>query len=167
MKNYSYLSDYKFQLTLYITTRIFWSIKDCHFNSESHWNRLYTQNSSSFSFILKPFSILFYFSDIFKFQGLWVQDFPLPTQNNKVPGRNVNLETSLSEDFKETLQDYLKRLGIDKSWIDLSKYDFSRVKVVLISSVPGYNDLMCVCVCVCVCVHCFETFTQIFSIQIS
>jgi tyrosyl-DNA phosphodiesterase-1 len=76
-----------------------------------------------------------------KTQGLWVQDFPRfqMRDNNGAIAITKKPSNSIGEDFKETLQDYLDRLGIDKNWIELHKYDFSRVRVILISSVPGYH----------------------------
>jgi len=65
-----------------------------------------------------------------KTQGLWVQDFPLKIkQENTSPGH-------LARDFQSTLEDYVKRLGVPTKFDD---YSFENVKVVLLTSVPGYH----------------------------
>jgi sulfur carrier protein ThiS len=44
---------------------------------------------------------------------------------------------NLTWDFQMTLEDYLKHLGINNVF-NLNHYDFSKVRIVLIPTVPGY-----------------------------
>jgi len=64
-----------------------------------------------------------------KTNGLWFQDFPLKSSATSVPS------TPLGDDFCSTLGRYLREFKVNTSF--LQKYDFSNVKVVLISSIPG------------------------------
>jgi tyrosyl-DNA phosphodiesterase-1 len=79
-----------------------------------------------------------------KTQGLWVQDFPKkvvqPKENEKEAKsvkHNRENNNNLAKDFEETLKDYLQRLGANAEFV--SEYSYSDVKIVLITSVPGYH----------------------------
>jgi len=65
-----------------------------------------------------------------KTQGLWVQDFPKLNQ----PAEPIS---PLAIDFKSTLEDYLISLGLKTNF--LVEYSFEDVRVVLVTSVPGYH----------------------------
>ena len=67
-----------------------------------------------------------------KTQGLWVQDFPKINEDNKTT------TSELALDFKYTLHDYLTRLDLNADF--LNNYSFNNVKIVLITSVPGYHS---------------------------
>src|SRR5579863_2112406 len=67
-----------------------------------------------------------------KTQGLWVQDFPKINEDNEV------VKSELAMDFKYTLHDYLTRLDLNADF--LNNYSFNDVKIVLITSVPGYHN---------------------------
>lgn len=77
-----------------------------------------------------------------KTQGIWTQDFPLKINSENMENSPASTDTSslspVASDFKETLFDYIKRLELDASF--LHNYDFKDVKVVLITSVPGYHS---------------------------
>jgi hypothetical protein len=58
---------------------------------------------------------------------LWWQDFPLKTEAK-----------SPSNQFEETLVDYVEHLGVDATVSRaIKKYDFGRAQVKLVTSVPG------------------------------
>lgn len=59
-----------------------------------------------------------------KTQGVWVMDFP------------CKMEYSILNDFERDLIEYVKALGLEESLVD--EYDFSKVNVDLITSIPGY-----------------------------
>ena len=64
-------------------------------------------------------------------QGIWFQDFP-----KKTATKSQENKSDLAEDFENTLVDYLRRLDFDLGF-KIDEFDFSEVKVKLISCVPG------------------------------
>jgi tyrosyl-DNA phosphodiesterase 1 len=66
-----------------------------------------------------------------KQQSIWMQDFPIKSSSSGQP------PSELAKDFVDTLADYLTRCGLKAEF--LHKFDYSKVKVVLISSVPGFH----------------------------
>jgi len=66
-----------------------------------------------------------------KTQGIWVQDFPkMDTKQDP--------KSEIAIDFISTLEDYLTLLGLKAAF--LRDYSFENVKVVLVTSVPGYHQ---------------------------
>jgi len=66
-----------------------------------------------------------------KTQGIWVQDFP------KMDTKQAH-KSELAIDFMSTLEDYITSLGLKATF--LKDYCFENVKVVLVTSVPGYHQ---------------------------
>jgi hypothetical protein len=66
-----------------------------------------------------------------KTNGIWVQDFPRRA-NPKAPQT-----TELAIDFYNTLYDYLGRCNERRAYLE--DYDYSAVRVVLITSIPGFH----------------------------
>lgn len=62
-----------------------------------------------------------------------MQDFPKIT-----PRTTTKEESALTIDFKSTLSDYLRTMDLDAKF--LSEFSFEDVKIVLITSVPGYHS---------------------------
>lgn len=63
-----------------------------------------------------------------KIKGIWVQDFLLKNSSTKKADE-------LGSDFFDTLSDYVSHLSLDNAF--LTNYDFSNVRIVLVTSIPG------------------------------
>jgi len=70
-----------------------------------------------------------------KTNGIWSQDFPLHTEKTRSQPQSAE-----AADFLLTLQDYLLHIKLRPLSELLAQYDYSQVKVALISSIPGYHQ---------------------------
>lgn len=77
-----------------------------------------------------------------KTQGIWLQDFP--KKRGGASSASSSQGSGLAQDFEDTLVDYFGHMGNERQLqfqpSSLRHYDYSAVRVALVTSVPGYHS---------------------------